>query len=344
MLAACGGGGGGGGGATAPAPTGGGWLIPVGEVVDAGPGQDGIPSVDMPTMQIASTITDIRPNELIVGVLHEGTVHAYPHNILNWHEVVNDSINFNDFVLSYCPLTGSAMSWDSDDSVGNSQYGVSGLLYNSNLIMYDRETGSRWSQMLEQAVEGPRSSDRPQRIQVIETTWGTWVNMYPDSLVMNRDTGYSRDYDAYPYDDYRFSDELLFPVSNTDNRLHPKERVIGIRSGTSSKVYQLAGFGNTTQVVNDQFAGQSVVVVGDSDQNIAAIYNRELSDGTILTFTALDGQLPNIMLDTEGNTWDVFGVAVAGPRSGERLAMTNSYTAMWFAWAAFFQNAEIHFN
>ncbi len=339
-VAACGGGD----GAAAPTNPSSNWLIPVGEVIDAGPGKDGIPAIDSPVMQLASEVTDIRPNELIVGVLHEDTIHAYPHNILNWHEVVNDSINFNGFVLSYCPLTGSSMSWDPDDTVGNTEFGVSGLLYNSNLILYDRETDSHWSQMIEQSVEGPRASDRPVRIQVVETTWRTWLAMYPNSLVMMRSTGFDRDYDAYPYNDYRFSEELLFPVSNTDNRLHPKNRVIGVRDGSVSKVYQLDGFGPSTQAINDQFNGDPIVAVGNSSDNIAVVFRRDLADGTILTFSGLDGQLPDIMQDTEGNVWDVFGNAVSGPRVGERLAMTNSYTAMWFAWAAFFPNAEIHFN
>ena len=236
------------------------------------------------------------------------------------------------------------MSWDVDDALSNTEFGVSGLLYNSNLILYDRESGSRWSQMLEQAVQGPRATERPNRLQVIETTWSTWLAMYPNSFVMTRSTGFDRDYDAYPYRDYRTSDQLLFPVSSTDNRLHQKERVIGIRNSSASKVYQIGGFGASTQVVNDQFGRAPIVAVGNSDANIAAIFSRELADGTILTFSGLDGTLPNIMQDTEGNVWDVFGNAVSGPRAGERLTMTNSYTSMWFAWAAFFPSVEIHFN
>lgn len=342
-MSGCGSGGGSNTGVTA-GNTGSDWLIPANEVVDGGPGQDGIPAIDRPVMMSATSVTDIEPTELIVGVRHEGEIHAYSHNILNWHEVVNDSINLDDFVLSYCPLTGSAVSWDVDDNQGNTEFGVSGLLYNSNLILYDRETGSRWSQMLQQAVQGPRSTEHPHRVQVIETTWSTWLAMYPGSFVLTRSTGFSRSYDMYPYGNYRHNEELLFPVSNSDNRLHPKDRVIGIYDGTSSKIYQLDGFGTTTQAINDQFAGQPIVAVGNSEENIAAIYSRELADGSVLTFTALDGQLPNILSDTEGNTWDVFGNATSGPRVGERLAMTNSYTAMWFAWAAFFPNAEIHFN
>lgn len=345
-LCACGGGGGSGGGTTPVGNSGSTWIIPEGAVIDAGPGQDGIPAIDRPVMQLASEVPDreIRGREMVVGVLHEGAVHAYSYNILNWHEVVNDSINFNDFVVSYCPLTGSSVAWDVDDGLANTQFGVSGLLYNSNLILYDRDSGSRWSQMLQQSVQGDRVRERPERIQVVETTWSTWRAMYPDSFVLTRSTGYSRDYDAYPYGAYRFDEELLFPVSRTDNRLHPKTRVIGIHSTTASKVYQIDGFGGSTQAINDHFDGDPIVVVGNSSDSIAVIYSRELSDGSVLDFSALDGQLPNILRDSEGNTWDVFGNAVSGPRAGERLAMTDSFTAMWFAWVAFFENPEIHFN
>ena len=193
ILCSCGGGGSssGGGGGNSPIATGGNWIIPQGEVMDGGPGQDGIPAIDRPVMQLASEVPDreILNRELVVGVLHEGTMHAYPYNILNWHEVVNDSIGFNDFVVSYCPLTGSALAWDADDGLANTEFGVSGLLYNSNLILYDRESGSRWSQMLQQSVEGTRVRERPARIQVVETTWSTWKTMYPDSFVMTRSTG-----------------------------------------------------------------------------------------------------------------------------------------------------------
>lgn len=347
FLTSCGGGGGGDSATVAP-PVGNAdnWLIPRAEVVDGGPGQDGIPAIDAPQFQRAGDVSGsfLFPGDFVVGVFLDGEYRAYPHKILNWHEVVNDSVFANDFVLSYCPLTGSALGWDVDESVVNPQFGVSGLLYNSNLIMYDRDSDSRWSQMLEQAVWGPRISDIATRIQVIETDFETWVAMYPDSLVLTTDTGHDRNYLLYPYGNYFHDDELLFPVSNLDNRLHKKERVIGIRSATASKVYQIGGFGTTTQAINEQFDGQEVVVVGNSDENIAAIFNRELSDGTVLTFSPLSGQLPAIMQDTEGNVWDVFGTALSGPRAGTRLTSTNSYTAMWFAWATFFENTEIHFN
>ncbi len=344
LLASCGG------GAPAPAPiaTGDSWLIPTAEVVDGGPGTDGIPAIDAPVFERVADADDffLRPIDKVIGVFVGGEYRAYPHKILNWHEVVNDSVLSDFFVLSYCPLTGSALAWDVDDGAGNPDFGVSGLLYNSNLILYDRESGSRWSQMLELAVWGPRVAEIPARIQVIETTWETWAAMYPDSWVLTTNTGFFReaDYLVYPYGEYRWDDRLLFPVSNRDNRLHLKDRVIGIYSATASKVYQIDGFGASTQTVNDQFDGQPIVAVGNSAGNFAAIYGRELADGTVLTFSPLTDQFPGVMEDTEGNTWDLFGTAVSGPRMGTQLPMTNSYTAMWFAWATFFEDAEIHFN
>jgi hypothetical protein len=342
VLASCGGGGGGGESVT-PIDDPSAWIIPAGEVVDGGPGKDGIPALDRPVFQRTADNSDVLNSSLVVGILHEGEYRAFPHEIMDYHEVANDSLQFNAYVLSYCPLTGSAMAWDVDDGDSNTEFGVSGLLYNSNLILYDRLTDSRWSQMLQQAVEGSRSEEMASRLQVVETTWATWKTMYPDSWVLSRDTGHAREYDIYPYGGYRSSNDLLFPVDRLDNRLHPKLRVIGIHSGSSSRVYQISGFGATTQTINDQFENQTIVVVGNTNRNFAAIYSRQLTDGTILTFSPLDDQSPNVMQDDEGNVWNVFGAAVAGPRTGEQLAMTRSFTAMWFAWATFFEGAEIYF-
>jgi hypothetical protein len=211
-------------------------------------------------------------------------------------------------------------------------------------LLYDRETGSHWSQMLQKSVRGPRISEVPTSVQLIETTFSTITAMYPDALVMTRDTGWGRSYDDYPYGNYLNERDLLFAVSQQNNSLHPKQIAIGIYSGKTAKVYQLSGFGPETQTIHDQFGGQSIVVVGNTALNFAAIYNRELGDGTILSFTPIQGDLPNVMTDTEGNVWDVFGRAVSGPRAGTELASTQSYTAMWFAWAAFFDQIEIHFS
>ena len=339
LITSCGGGGGGGNPDDAFV-----WLIPSAEIFDGGPGQDGIPAIEEPHFEAALAITSVAADTLVVVLRFGGEIKAYPHDIMNWHEIVDDGPNDDPFAMSYCPLTGSAVAWRADANVFRRTFGVSGLLYNSNLILYDRTTGSRWSQMLQKSVWGERAGEEPERIQVLEMPFSTLQQMYPDAQVMTRQTGWNRDYDDYPYGLYLSHNFLLFPVSVEDHRLHLKTRVIGIQSSTSSRAYQLDGFGDLTQAINDQFEDQSIVVVGDTAQDFAAIYSRVLSDGTILNFSPIQGDLPNVMSDDEGNVWDIFGTAASGPRAGEQLDMTRSYTAMWFAWAAFFQDAEIYFN
>ena len=339
LLASCNG------GSTSSAPDGIGanWTIPQNEIADGGPGKDGIPSIDRP---VYGTIDDpsldfLREDDYVAAVSVGGEILAFPHPILNYHEIVNAKVGSDDFVLSYCPLTGSAVAWDVDNFILKPEFGVSGLLYNSNLLLYDRSTGSHWSQMMQKAVRGSRVGEIPDRIQVIETTWATWKAMYPDSKVLTTETGNERDYFAYPYGNYRWNDNLLFPVSREDNRLHPKRRVIGMHSGNASKVFQLDVFPSEMVALQQQFDGKPVVIIGNSTANIAAIYSRELADGTILDFNPVQDQLPIVMTDSEGNTWDIFGSAVSGPRAGEQLAMTESFTALWFAWATFFNSYSL---
>lgn len=320
------------------------WLIPESDILDGGPGIDGIPALESPLFLAASGDTEVDPDDTVIVLRHGSAVKIYPHDIMDYHEVANDGVEDDPYTLSYCPLTGTAMAWKGDMSAADPSFGTTGFLYNSNLIMYDRETLTIWSQMLQLAVNGERVREEPQQIPLVETSYSTAIQMYPDAVVLSRDTGFSRDYDRYPYGRYLNSGSLLFPVKNQDSRLFPKARVVGIYSGSNSRVYQLSAFGTTTQTINDQIENQSIVVVGNSSLNFGVIYDRLLSDGTILDFSPIQDDLPNVMTDSEGNIWDIFGTAVSGPRVGTQLTMPRTYKAMWFAWVAFFPNAEIHFN
>jgi hypothetical protein len=316
------------------------------ELFDGGPGPDGIPPLELPAFLQGTSSVNLANSELVVGVKIDDDVRAYPHNILNWHEVVNDQLTIDGAperaTLNYCPLTGSAMLWRSLDESSNKTWGTSGILYNSNLVMYDRETRSLWSQMQEQVIVGDQVTKIPERLQVVETTWGTWKAMYPMSRVLSENTGYSRDYNEYPYGSFRENSSLLFPVTNSnDQRLHRKERVLGINNGTSSKVYPIDRFTFGVEVINETVGDMNVVVAGSSGSNFGVVFNRELEDCTVAEFEALQNRLPVVMRDNEGNEWDIFGVAVSGPRSGQHLQKTNSYIAYWYAWTAFFPGASI---
>ena len=183
----------------------------------------------------------------------------------------------------------------------------------------------------------------PERLQVVETTWETWKSMYPGTGLISEITGFSRDYNAYPYENYRTDNSLLFPANNSDdNRLHRKARVLGINVGDSSRVYPVESFSNGVEVINESVGDMQVVAAGSSGHNFGVVFNRQLEDCTVLEFQAVQNQLPVVMQDNEGNEWDIFGVAVSGNRTGQQLQKTNSYIAYWFAWTAFFPGADIH--
>lgn len=317
------------------------------DIIDGGPGPDGIPPLESPVFTRNLDSTDVAPNEMVVGVKVGDNIRAYPHDIMNWHEVVNEIYTIDGSperaTLSYCPLTGSAVLWKSFMEPGDETFGTSGLLYNSNLILYDRENVNYWSQMLEQAVVGPQVTKIPDRLPVVETTWATWKAMYPETELLTRDTGFSRDYDAYPYGDYLETERLIFPVNNSnDFRLWKKARVLGINVGDDSKVYPIEVFSSAVEVINDTTGDMQTVVAGSSQLNFGVVYNRQMVDCTVLEFEAVQDRLPVVMRDNEGNEWDVFGVAVSGDRTGQQLQKMNSYIAFWFAWTAFFPGADIY--
>ncbi len=317
------------------------WLIPVSQVVDGGPGKDGIPSIDNPVF-VRLDQAEIEPGGLIIGMIADGDARAIPHDIMDWHEVLNDDLQLGPIVLSYCPLTGSALLWESNSGDALPDFGVSGLLYNSNLILYDRQTDSHWSQMQFRAVRGQRRGEVASAMAIVEMTIERWRELYPGSTVLSRQTGFSRDYDEYPYGSFKTSRELLFPVFPRDTRLHEKERIVGIQVNGVARAYVIDDFNVEIEIINDVIDGLPIVVMGSSSDGYGVIFKRILNDGTELSFSAVDDAAPALVRDNEGTSWDLFGRALTGPRLGERLRLTNSHVAYWFAWGAFHPQSEIH--
>jgi hypothetical protein len=318
------------------------WLIPKDQVFDGGPGRDGIPSVDDPQFTNVNDASYLQDNDLVVGIKIGGTIKAYPHPILDWHEIVNDDIAGQKTAITYCPLTGSAIAWKREGIVSNSTFGVSGLLYNSNLIPYDRGSKSNWSQMRLQCVNGTHIGKDIETSKIIETTYKTWRELYPGSQLLSTNTGFGREYGNYPYGSYKTNDDLLFPVSNDDNRLHKKARVLGLIAGGATMAFPISSFDSEITVKNVTFGGENFVIIGSSSKNFAAAYSGEVTDSTLLKFTALQNELPVVMVDEENNKWDIFGNVVEGPKTGESLEQATAFVAYWFAWAAFYPNALIY--
>lgn len=221
----------------------GGWLVPLGEVRDGGPGRDGIPAISNPQFVNASDVDFLFDGSLVIGYRDGDEIKAYPHIVMDWHEIVNDQGGGNgNIAIIYCPLTGTGTAWSRNLSRGSVSFGVSGRLYNSNIVPFDRETNSNWSQILNVSINGTYINESPPNFFVMETTWKTWKEMYPNSKVMTTNTGFSRSYGTYPYGNYRSNSTLIFPVKYRDERLHPKERVLGVIINGEVKVYRFDSF------------------------------------------------------------------------------------------------------
>ncbi|MEM7367326.1 MAG: DUF3179 domain-containing (seleno)protein [Bacteroidota bacterium] len=231
-----------------PEPPSDNWLLPLSHVF-AGTAKDAIPSIDSPQYEefrpreYLDTPYYLQEQDLIIGIKIHDHYLAYPHAILNWHEVVNDQIGELPFSLLYCPLTGTGMAWDRRIDGGITTFGVSGLLHNNNLMPYDRQTESYWSQMRGDCVNGRLTGMKAQHLSVVETSWDTWQQMFPTPTVLSRQTGSNRAYTDYPYGDFRTNHDLLpYPLSFDDTRLNRKERVHGIIVDGQAKVYRFSDF------------------------------------------------------------------------------------------------------
>jgi len=332
-LTACGGGGGGGSTQTVNSNAGN-WLVDTTYVRDGGPGRDGIPSIDFPNFVSIVDATYMRDTEFVIGTVINGIARAYPHSIMNWHEIANVQTGDDYHSLIYCPLTGTASLWTIPTGYRNKTFGVSGKLYNSNIIPYDRESNSNWVQMLAQSVNGNKKGEFIEVSAVLETSWATWKAMHPDTTVLSNQQGFSRNYNSYPYGSYLSDTNLLFSVANEDSRLHPKARVLGINNNGVNKVYPVSDFTADIEVINENPGASAYVVVGSSTLSFAIAFSSIATDGTELTFTAIQNALPAVMVDNEGNEYDALGTAVTGARTGQQLVLESDFIGFWFAWVA----------
>jgi len=206
--------------------------------------------------------------DMVLGVRTEAGPRAYPHNVLWWHEIVNEKVGHESYAISFCPLTGSGLRFDRTAFVKGQtvRLGVSGLLYNSNLVMWDRETESLWSQMKLEAISGPKLKTASPLQGVFEMTWGAWKALHRNTLVLSEQTGFARNYRRYPYEDYRTDHTNTFRATNPrpDTQFKNKELVFGVIIGGEAKAYvwsRLSAKLGDAGVVSDEVGGVPIVVV-----------------------------------------------------------------------------------
>ena len=325
------------------------WLIPEDQVLDAA-GQDGILSIDNPILVSANDpqgkLNWIKEDDLILAIKIGDEIRGYPHPVLDWHEIVNDDFALASVAITYCPLTGTGIGWNREIDDQKTTFGVSGLLYNSNLMPYDRATESNWSQMRFDCVNGPRIGKEAQLFQLVEIPWKLWREWFPDAKIVVGDRHIlSRPYDQYPYGDYRSQDNVLFPVERAgDARLPAKERVLGIVKNNTALVFPFSAFRfQEVNVRSTTFFGEEIIAIGSEKRNFIVAYYPKLEDGTPLhDFQPIQDKNEIIAIDKEGNEWNIFGEAVSGPKKGRRLQTAKALMGFWFTWPAFYASTQIY--
>ena len=316
--------------------------------------KDGIPALSNPVLIPAdhSDFGYLLPTDRVIGIEIDGEYLAFPHNVLWWHEIANmDELGL---AVTYCPLTGSSMVFHREVVAGD-EFGVSGLLFKNNLVMYDRAgpslEESLWPQMLAGARCGPSEGDDLAMYPALEIEWADWVALHPDTRVMSGATGFERNYTRYPYGDYEVEDNrsLLDPIDELDDRRPPKERVLGIPyrdgGGIAFPFGALRSVGDLAAIQaiagsadEDSAISLPIVVFWDNEAAAAMAYGTTIA-GQSLTFEVRDGAF--VDLETESR-WSIEGTAVSGPLVGNSLyKVPEAYVSFWFAFSTFFPNPTL---
>ena len=262
--------------------------VPVGEIHQGGPPRDGIPALTLPARIPGPRAEFLGPDERVLGVEISGQARAYPIKILNLHEIVNDELAGVPIVVTYCPLCGSGVVFSATVEGQVLEFGVSGLLYNSDVLLYDRATESLWSQLLARAVSGPLVGSELRLVVASHTTWRQWRAQHPQTEVIAPRFGLMRGaYDTNPYAGYEQSPNTWFPVSHSDSRYQPKELVLGLSMGGIAKAYPLFELEIGGASRTDQIAGHTIEIQFDADARSARVLDdqgREVPSITLYWF------------------------------------------------------------
>ena len=320
------------------------------DIVSGGPPKDGIPAIDAPVFEsIADARTWIDGRSPVIALEVAGEAKAYPMAIMTWHEIANDTVGGVPVTVTFCPLCNTALVYERTVDGLVHDFGTSGNLLFSNLIMYDRQTESWWQQATGEAIVGEQVGEKLEFLAAQIISLDEFEASYPEGTVLSRDTGHSRDYGRNPYPGYDRADEPPFLFSGTaDGRIAPKERVATVGEGGDAIAFaypELSAEGVATATVD----GEPIVVFWapgtrsaldsssiDEGQDVGTtgVY-RPIVDGQALTFERL-GPAGTPITDREtGSTWSITGVATDGPLAGARLERVVSGDHLWFSWAAF---------
>ena len=337
--------------------------------------RDGIPAMTNPQAVAPEDAHYLADSDLVLGVVANGAARAYPHR-LGWkHEVINDQLGGQYISVTFCPLTSTGLIFDATapDS-GQIELGVSGMVLNSNLVLYDRrDEKTLYPQMIHAGISGAHKGQCLQLLPVVETTWGLWRALHPHTTVVQAATGLDRypdyiralypldSYGHYPYGNYRSDHRMIiFPLTTArpSDRLSAKEMVLGLRVAGESRAYPFSRM-PAKAVINDRVDDRDVLVLYDAETATAIPYSRVVR-GQVLSFRILSRtsdlrlssgvrraqpsrrSLPLAFADVEtGSEWNMRGEALTGPLEGAQLEQIPAYNSMWFGWSAYWPKTRL---
>jgi len=337
------------------------WGIRIVEVDELrmGAPRDAIPALFNPLYLTIEEAVEVYEAEIPVVQVRLGEdARAYPLGILTWHEIVNDTINGQPVAVTFCPLCNTAIAYSRQVGARTLDFAVSGLLRNSDLVMYDRTTETLWQQSTGRAIIGSLVGARLEGVPATIVSFGQFREAFPDGLVMSEETGWFRAYGQNPYVHYDSPDQHPFLYGGQlDDRLPPKLRVVSVETPGGAEIAYPWDFVAEQRVVYDTHDETPVVILWTpgtksalgagiiteaADIGATAIFAREL-DGRLLTFAPNEGdESGQTFIDSEtGSTWDIFGRAIAGELAGAELRPIIFSNHFWFAWWAFHPQTEI---
>lgn len=320
-------------------------LVDVELIIESGVEPDGIRPVDDPHYTAVSKVQFLDDEEPVLVLDVNGDVRAFPIMVMTWHELVNDTIGGVPVTVSFCPLCNSGVAFERTTDFGELTFGTSGRLFNSSLVMYDRQTESLWTHFDGRAVVGTLTGSTLTRLPMQTVSWATFRDAFPDAEVLNRNTGINRPYGRNPYPGYDSVDsQPFFFVGEIDGRVAAKERVVAIR-GAETKVILTTALAEAGTVEFDLdgvplvavhlpgtvSALDGPLITDGRDIGATGVFRRDL-DGVAVSLT-VDGDV--FVDEVSGSRFDVLGTAIDGPLAGSRLERVETLDTFWFAIAAF---------
>lgn len=310
-------------------------LVPNDQLYDSGVVEGGIPALTNPKYDSVLASDAVIADDLLGIDLDLGDGHRfYPVQIMNWHEVVNDTVNSQHIVVTYCPLCGTGIVYSGDVNMSAVTLSATGKVYNNNTILKDEETGSLWLQATGEAVQGSWIGESLSVIPSQMMKWSTWKDLYPSGLVLSTDTGVTRDYTRHPYGNYDTSKGVYFPINHTSPDFTSKWTVYGVGNETAGLAFStvaLEGTGMMTATLGDQ---PVIAVYNFETETMRAFFTNSQADGSAFGPFEYNFAKKRLTDTATGSVWNSDGKAISGERAGTQLTEVPSVRGFWFCIAA----------